>query len=346
MTHLFLVKSWITYLVARAIIRKLGIDPADAVLLAVRGFDVEDCDLKVVRLPYGPGEPEPFPKLTHGWPTNFLQTLPRLHRFDRFITDATAGRPFHYYSTNTRQRYNRAITTHPRCEGFSFIENGLFSYRTQAEAEALYPSRSHKILDRLYYRNRIRAKSYYDPGYSHVYGVGPLAFPGFERRIELPDTFATPSTAPPLIDGSQIEIVLVFDGLSAHRLISLAAVMSATRRLFEHFREHGVRRVHYKYHPAQTHAGEDREIDAQLGQIAKDIQVERMPESVILEELAYAHPHIHFYVNVSSVAVYVAQAGCRVSSYARYVAECEPGYDERIDGLPTSWKQSVDLLEP
>lgn len=346
MKHLFLIKSWITYLVARAILRQEGIDRSDAVLLAVRGFDVEDPGVAVVPLPYGPGEGEPFPKLTKGGVLNYLQTLPRLARFDRFIAKATAGRPFHYYSTNTRQRYNRVITTHPNCRGFSFVECGLISYRSKSEIETIYPSRSAKGRDRTYYRNRIGAKSYYDEGYEHVYGVGALAFPGFERRVELADVFRAPEDSSLPGDFEQIETVLVFDGLSAHRLISLSSVIGATERVFDHLRERGVRRVHYKLHPAQVHAGEDGELETAIRRFAKDIALERLADSVVLEELAHARPRVEFYVNVSSVALYAAQAGSRVWSYARYVAQFEPGFDATIEALPASWRSTVTFLEP
>ena len=215
MKHVFLVKSWITYLVARAVVRHEKIDPADVVLLAVRGFEVDDADFKVVRLPYGPTAAEPFPKLVPNL-LNFLHTLPRLLRFDLFILWMTRGQPFHYYSTNTRQRYNRVITTHFRCRGYSFLESGLISYRTREDIETIYPSRKTRNCDRFYYLNRIGPKTYYAEGCHRVYGIGSLAFPGFARRVELDHVFGNSSVAPVTSTAAAISWMLSSSSKSAN----------------------------------------------------------------------------------------------------------------------------------
>ncbi len=107
----------------------------------------------------------------------------------------------------------------------------------------------------------------------------------------------------------------------------------------------GVRRIHYKFHPAQMFTGENEGLEAVVIEAARGIEVRRLPGPVILENLTCAAPHIRFYVNVSSVGIYAAQFGCKVYSYAPYCAEVEPAFQRKINELPDSFAQAVEFLE-
>lgn len=338
MVHLFLVKSWITHLVARAIIRRNGIDPDDVLLLAVRGFHPHDPSYRTVVRDYGPGAPQPFPaphKL-RAW----RESRRLLREFDAWVEKEMGGRPFHYYSTNSRQRYNRVLLSHPLCRGFSFIESGSVAYRTREELLQHYRDWPAIPFDRFLYDGRILEERYFGPGYEAVYGVGPLAFPGYERRVVLEDVFEG------VFDGSadDIENVLVFDALTAHSRLGMESVVSATRRTFDRLREQGARSVHYKFHPAQTFTGEHKELEQSVAEAAGDIATQQLDASVILEGLAYQAPHVRFWVNCSSVGIYAAQAGCKVYSYAPYIADVEEKYRRILDTFPRAFAQNVEFL--
>ena len=136
MHHLFVVKSFVIDRVARAVVEAEKLDPAKVVFLALRSFEPSPTApgqerLRVVRLPIGPGRPQPFPRRGR------RRAREALAHYDGLLAELTNGEPFHLYTTNRRQRYNRVFLSHPLCAGYSLLESGTLNYRTPREIRRL-----------------------------------------------------------------------------------------------------------------------------------------------------------------------------------------------------------------
>ena len=307
LAHVFVLSSPVTELAAAGVIALERLPRERVLLLCARGYLPSRIDAPRESVPFGPGAREPFPIWTPGG-------RGRIRRFDGWLRERCGGRRFHYYTANLRNRYQRVIASSPDCDGYSFLEVGLSSYRTREELRRLFPPRRAGALDRWMHGDRLGTKTQYPDGYQRVYGLGSESFPGFPRRVELDVAFDDKP-----VDVPELERVLVFDGMSAHRKVRRSAVASALSRLLERLRNRGIDRFHYKFHPAQTFAGEDEHFERWLDANARGFERTRLGPEVMLESVAQRQPGTDFFVGVSSLGIYAAQAGCRVESYARWI---------------------------
>jgi len=338
-SHLFLVHSHITYIVARAVVAKRGLDPQRVMFLTARGFSPPPAEPGSPRYRLVPFEFTLVPRRRKDRPS-MLQGWRTLAAIDRLLSEAGAGRGFHFYTPQTMEHIAQVLKNSPACNGFSFIEEGLYSYCTREEMDARHTPRQPRLWERLAYRNRIRASHFFDPGHAQAYGVHEAVFPGMAGRVVLDDAF------PPLADPGMAEgvsDVLVFDSLAVYRHIRLDSLLAALRRLLAGLNEEGIRCLHYKFHPAQVGTAEQTAIEDALN--GAGFPVRRLPDEVSLEGLALARPDdqaaIRWFVSLSSVGLYAALFGCPVYSFAPWIAEVEPEFQRIIDQTPTVFGRYV-----
>jgi len=338
-SHLFLVHSHITYIVARAVVAERDLDPQRVVFLSARGFlpPVDESGSPQVRLlPFEftlvPRRRKDRPTILQGWRT--------LAAIDRLLGEASGGRGFHFYTPQTMEHIAQVVKNSPACSGFSFIEEGLYSYCTREEMDARHTPRQPRLWERLAYRNRIRPSSFFDPGNQQAYGVHEAVFPGMPGRVVLGEAFR-PLADPAMAEG--ISDVLVFDSLAVYGHIRLDSLLAILGRLLGLLRTQGIERLHYKFHPAQLGTPEQEAIEAALQDAGFPVQ--RLPDQVSLEGLALARPDgqkpIRWFVSLSSVGLYAALFGCPVYSFAPWIAEIEPEFQRIIDQTPAVFGRYV-----
>jgi hypothetical protein len=331
--HLFVIHSPITRFVAEAAARHERLDSARVVLLAARGAQAEGLAGRCVPVSY-----TDVPRS----PRNLRQVLScrrSVRRIDDLVSRATADQEFHLYTPQTLERFIQIVRSHRGCRGFSFLEEGLYSYCTRAEIARTHPRMRIRLGDRLGYGRRVRAASFFEPGHTRAYGVAPEVFPDLSGRVVLPD--AIPPAPAAAVQG--IDHVLVLDGLTAQRRVRLDSVLAALTRLLGRLRSEGVARLHYKLHPAQMTAEVDA-IEAALRAGRPALEAVRLPDQLALEGLARARPETRWYVNLSSVGLYAAQFGCAVYSFAPWVAAAEPDFAELIARAPRAFADRVTFL--
>ena len=338
MRHFFLVHSAITYLVAKRVVSAEGIDPESVRLLLSRRFTPDDDTFRSVAVPYT-FKPESFPQQ---W--RLVDSRRRLRELDAFVERVSGGDSFHLYLAQSGQRFIQLLKTHPRCAGFSWLEEGLASYLDDAELEAIEPTRSPSVSDRLGYRGRIGVANFYDPGHDRAYAVSPGAFPGKKRVCVLNDVF--PSAAQNAV--RDLEWLLACDGLVAHRRLREDSYLKGLERFLQELGELGVEHLHYKAHPAQVAQDRLAPVEACLRRSAArgGPTPVRLPDTTLLECLAFAKPSLRFVVNLSSVAVYAGAAGCRVVSFAPYICDAEPEFSNLIEAAPRAFREAVEFLDP
>jgi hypothetical protein len=272
---------------------------------------------------------------------SFLSARRRLKRSDRYFSELTCGDPFQLYVPQTHLRWIQAAITHPDCRGYSFIEEGMASYFTREQLERKIPLEQVTPWTRKKYRGRIGAGEFFAPGYARAYGIHPESFPWLERRVVLGDVFAgLPSAA-----DAGIEWVLVCDDLRRTAGVGERAMLHGMDRALGLLRERGVRRLHFKLHPAQLGSDQVQTIRSLLAAHAPALRAVELSAEVILEGLARSNPRARFLMGMSSVGLYAALMGREVYSYAHLVAEVAPGMRRHVENLPGVLLERLRFLE-
>ena len=335
--HLFLIHSHITHIVARAVIRQQQLPAGRVAFLYARGFKPaaprpDEPHITSQRFDYDlvPSSRKQRPSMLQGWKT--------LADIDALLGELTGARDYHLYTPQTMEHVAQVLKNSRACSGFSFIEEGLYSYCSRAEIERTHPPRTPRRWERFAYRNRIRGSHFFDPGNRHAYGVSDAVFPGIDGRVVLDGVFR--AADPAGLDG--ISHVLVFDSLSVYGRIAIANLLSALQRLLEMLQHQQLPTLHYKLHPAQLNSPEQALIETTLQ--CSGIPLQRLDDSLSLEGLALARPDTRFYVNLSSVGLYAALFGAPVYSYANWVAALEPAFQHYIDLTPRVFSEHVQML--
>ena len=335
--HLFLVHSHITHIVARAVVGQQRLNPERVAFLYARGFNPgpatpAETPIQSRRFDFElvPTSRKQRPSIAQGWQT--------LARIDALLRELTGKRRFHLYTPQTMEHIAQVLKNSRACSGFSFIEEGLYSYCSRAGMARTHPPRTPRRWERFAYRNRIRRSQFFDPGNEHAYGVSDAVFPDLDGRVVLSGLFPTASAA----QTEGIGHVLVFDSLSVYRRIAVDTLLSALQRLFERLRQQQVPLLHYKLHPAQLGSPEQALIEIALQH--SGLPVRRLDDSLSLEGLAQARPQTRFYVNLSSVGLYAALFGAEVYSYANWVAVLEPDFQHYIDLTPSVFSSHISML--
>lgn len=323
----------ISGIVADAVMRHEALEPERCRLATTRGLALQRPGVASGELPYGPG----FAKALPGQ-IGVIDAWRRLRAFDAQVAELVGGEPFHAYLPNTRARYFAALRSHKLCTGHSFLEAGLAAYRTREETNALYPRDASGLRQRIRYGRRLTQRAHFAPGERCAYAATGAAFPGFPRRVLLKDALEG------LPGPTDVEDLLVFDGLAAHGLVRLESVEHAVRRLFAKLRAEGVRRLHFKFAPAQRGTAECARLERVLHAEAAGIELAPLSEDTLLEGVAARSPRARFYVNASSFALYAAHFGRPVYSYAPFLCELEAAHASTIAALPACWHRCVRFL--
>ena len=330
MVHVFYIHSSITYLVALKVLEVEQLPASACRFLFVRGFMAPDC----------PVEYHTMPELSFPFLPAFWKTWQKFSLYDAFIDRVTGKQPFMLYCPHTDNDLVRLTTTHARCRGYSYIEEGAASYM---EPEKLKKPADLKqsLLRYLYMRGRIPYLSFYEPPYKKAYCVNEHAFPGLDRKVVVGNPFRQLSSA---VDFSG-QHILVFDALVEVKLVSEQAFANMLRRFFAQLPQLGVQKLYFKYHPAQYKDEKHRQFYRSImNDFTDHVEFAELEPQISLEELAGTFTDVTFYVVVSSVGMYAHFAGQKVYSLFEILEEEEPAFGGRREKLPGLFFRLVEML--
>ncbi len=336
MKHVFLVHSGITEFVAQAVGRQQRISREDSFFLCSRGHVPADAAARWTPIDYR-HNPESFPSRA-----NPLRSRALRRRFDRAVAEWAGGERFVFYTPQTSQRFMQLLMSHPLCAGFSFIEEGLGSYKTREEVDRAEPPRQLSRWDQVCFGARLRDGHFFADGHRQAFGIRDEVFPGFAGRVILDGVFDRVAAGLP----EDVECVLVLSGLPAYGLLDLGDETRALERALDDCQARGIRRIHYRFHPAFTGSPLVAPYRALFARHAERFTFAELPSRVVLEAMRPSDGGLVVLTNVSSIAIYAARNGCSVLSYARYVAVENPPFGETIADLPDVFHRSVHYLGP
>ncbi len=280
----------------------------------------------------------------------FWKSWFRLTTFDKYVRGLTQDLNFHIYTNQTGLDFIRLFISHRNCRGFSFIEEGLYSYypfdfiNTVLCPPVGKPSLFYKLLILLNYAGRLEQQKYFlASGYAAVFGISPEAFPGFRNRNIVPFPFkkvTNDSTAP-------ADAVLVLDSFLDYGVITWEQFGKALEEIFQYLQEEGYKKLLIRFHPKQYKDSVQLSRSKNLiDEIKKSITVVEVRQNQSLEELA-ADPdvkNLNFYVFLSSAALYAALCGRKTYSFALFLAEDDAAYKQRVDEVPRIFKDLVRFI--
>lgn len=344
MKHIFYIHSFITYLVSKEVIKYYQLPVASCIFLYGRDFKPATplAGLVEEEIPYSHHPVKSFTVKRLFW-----QSWAELWAFDRYVKKLTRGQPFLLYTNQTGIDFICLFLTHKHCHGFSFLEEGVFSYHKQAVVNHIlcpagYATLIYKTLLLMNYGGRLTwNKFFYSPGYTHVYGISPDAFPDFARKVLLTCPFTNSE------EKGDYQNILVLDGAEAYGLVSNESMIAALRDALHKLVQKGVQHLSVKYHPEQL---KNRvaltKYQALFQEFATKIAIQELPQEVCLELIAGNQQikKVEFYVFLSSVGLYAGLCGRKAFSFAKLVVKYEPTYDNRLQLLPAIYKNLVEFI--
>lgn len=332
MKHVFFIHSHITWLVSLGVIRHRALDASDVLLVCTRGYVPPEPGLATMVFP------------DRRWVITWrLRQWWRQQRdLARFVDAVAGGREFAWYLPHTAFPFFRAFARHRLCRGFHLIEEGMAAYH---RPEAIDRILSKVVSSRRGWRGwiaralvKIRPPVFADPRYIAAYASTDEAFPGYARRERIRIEGPAPAGA------GEIETVLVFDGVLEAQMADEAPLHACLQELVARLAEDGRRTVHYKLSPQQYI---DQRYSPRLKQAVHGnpygIQFVELPANYSLELLAIAG-RADFFVFLSSVGIYAAEAGCRVYSMSRRLAELDGRYRSIVDAIPDGVRKKLLFL--
>jgi hypothetical protein len=341
--HVFVVNSFITYLCARGAMLRCGTPDADALLMLTRPLDagasLERRDLTARGAPPA-GRLRPSP--------NVIAKRRLLAGLDRLI-DATCPGAFHLYVPNTRMGLFTLLSTHPRCDGFSHLEEGVAAH-TRGALDFVPPAKARRgparrMLDAALARACFGARwpappPFFDAGHAAAYCFADGAFVGQPRRtaLDLRDSmaiFLRDDAKIGRFDDVEPEgVVFIFDG----RRPDAADFSAAFRAFCASLRRTGRRMLWFKRHPAHVGAAAFDTFLARAAADAPHLAFAELPQDLCLEALAMRRPDVAFVCDISSAAIYVQLLGAPTYRLRR-AAEAEL---ERVLSAVPLWSGGGD----
>ncbi len=347
MKHLFYIHSYITYFVSLEVIKYKQFNPADCVFMYGRGFSPEDAGSVAleVNIPY-----EHHPKSSFLIERQFWKSWRKLRSFDAFLGKLTSGTGFHLYTNQTGIDFIRLFMSHRNCQGFSFIEEGLYSYYSFKFINHTLcppigkPNLNYKLLTWLNFGGRLKQQRYFlAPDYSAVYGIHADVFPEFRNRNIMPFPFGSVNDV-----GETGKAVLILDSFMEYGVVTWGAFEKALTKAFDHFHNQNVKELLIRFHPKQY---ENSVLLQQLKELIttrqKDIAVVEIAQKESMELLAGnpSYKELRFYVFLSSAALYAALCGRKAYSFAPFLAEEDALYRQRVSEVPKIFRDMVHFIK-
>lgn len=339
MKHIFYIHSYITYLVSVKIIETENLLKKDCIFLINRKVIIQDDVVSYAIDHFCSSEAVPITSnIIGGWQS--------LKNIDAFIDAITSKEKFYLYLPNTRGRFIGILTTHKKCLGYHFIEEGLASYFRQEQANMNIAVRSFSLKERvnkyLCYGNRLSNLHFYNSNYKNVYGLSVHSFPGFRNRVILKDYVANNKEKEGIYDNAHI---IVFDALVEFKIVTYESFIESLRKLIAYFIENSIRVVHYKLHPEQLKVNGCGKSIKEILESVDVVKFLQIPEDTILELVILNNSSLTFYIVVSSVGLYAAFYGHSVYSYMDNLKQGNERFKGLIEDLPNVFLKVIKQIQ-
>lgn len=231
---------------------------------------------------------------------NLLSTWAGIFRGDRRVSEISGG-PFHLYVPNTALEKIRLLLSHRQCEGFSVMEEGLYSYCSRAQLEEMLPLGRESLRERFTHFGRLGDQRFCRDGYSNLFALTSDAFPGRAGKNILSVEFSeSQGSVFPGQDIREDHCILICESLSyLHRektsvyVASFVEVLQIASTRYE--------KIHYKLHPDSYGTWQETLLRNLIHRHAS--AAEEIDRSASIEDIAIGSS-ADVLVNISSAGLY------------------------------------------
>lgn len=309
MQNIFLINSYLTYLVARLAIDKEGYPADQNVFVFMRGvkplsterYTAYDLKCRIVE-----NQMPKFPNYRKFYKGRRLKA----DLFDQ-IRSLTTGDEFRLHVFQTNARVVQLIRSMPECAETHILEEGSCVYHySHDELTTLYvfPTKTEeRVLNYLNYGNSIK-----NPGFSerdlHCYCLFEEAFRGAPRKTPVFDLEKTLEIFRPDIGIESDSVIFVHTWFDEERPVAeLMKVYAAL--VWQIAKQYGDRPFYHRFHPAQT----ERHRNIVREKLEKNgLKVRELPSSEPIENYVFSHHPFTFVGWDSSVLYYAKRMGKEV----------------------------------
>ena len=325
MKHLFFVHSHITDIVARQIIKHEKYSEDQCLFLLDRNHKSEF--LNQIKFPY-----THFPIDSFGVSIWFWKNRIKVTKLDQWLSEITNGDFFTYYAPQSGMNYFHLIISHPKCQKYCYLEEGLCSYLK--EDQLRNNKKAFFLRDILYglnFKNRAPSvKHFFDlknNKYKAAYGISEYSFPELPNRQILSLPFKHKK------ENQKYKEVIVLGQYVEYREMTIETLLEVMQYLLGWLVKRDVKEVHVKFHPAQKREISIESLERLFQSYSTHLKVNLIAKEVVLENIAIA-TDANFYIISSSVGIYAAISGNKVFCLAKKVVALEPSFQKKIDSFP------------
>lgn len=284
--HVFYVHSSITNKLAESIIRSDKL--RDCVKISHGRYKAKKGDVECFEDPFN------LPSFRF----NVFKNWSAIRAGDKQITQQIR-RPFHAYVPQTSLLSIQLLLSHPLCEGFSLLEEGLLSYCTKDQLDVIRPPKKQSLFRRLSNLNRInKVVEFYEHSYKKAYAITKSSFPDFERKEVV--SLVAPE------DNSAGEVqrdhcILILESLAYYEN-EIACTYAATLvEVLQTLRRH-YSKMHYKLHPENYGTWQENLFKNLIGRYGPPAA--EIDRGAVIEDVAVISG-ADVFVNVSSAGLYI-----------------------------------------
>lgn len=323
--HVFFVHSHITLICAMGIIRAETLADRDVRLVLLRDYRA-DTPFSTFSFPFPASRDSP--SLLFGVTLDHIRhSRSRLAELDEFVGNISDGRPVQFYFPQTRRDFYHLLITHPRCTGFSVMEEGTSSSLKNngyTRPSALGLNEHIKLMVKratmpLLYGQRAQPRGEFTQSFAFIgrgaekyYALSDTAFPGAPRREVLDLATSCEAVAPYLSAPDLPDEALV---------LVLCDLIFAEESKFDDYlqeledqiaRAVSKRSTHvvFKHHPSPSPHRDTVNAHIQAAADRFGISASELDRDVCLELLAARAPSLIF-AGRSSVTQYAQVLGAR-----------------------------------
>ena len=307
MTNVFLINSYLTYLVARLVLEKEGYSRDQSIFVFFRGIRPLDPTRYVAY---------DFKSLVVDINMPHFPTYLKFYKGQRLKADlfrqirsVTQGKEFKLHTFQTNARVVQLVRSMPECVGTDVLEEGSCVYELGSdELDRLYrrPIRKkEKFWNLLNYGTSIKEPGFAEKGL-HCYCLFDDAFRGAEKKtplFDLPKILDVFKPRPVIEAGSAIFVHTYFDPPSPILLdVYLALVTQMSK-------QYSGRPLYHRFHPSQD--SRSREVISM--RLAKNgLETKELPGSEPIESYVFSPQPFTFIGWDSSVFHYARRMGKEV----------------------------------
>lgn len=337
MCHLFFVHSHATYHCALGVIRVNKLLGENCVFVTARDFVCP-------KIPEMASQKIATFRSAIGGMGSLMQVLrsrPVTQAADYEIQELARGELFHAYVPHSYYPPIQWALSHPLCNGYSYIEEGVTSYFSFEEFERAYPSRrpprKAALAARLLYGSRLPSVyRFFQLDYRNVYGFTDVSFPSWDRKIVLGLNEITGPSRP---KEKNVSPILVFDAMVESGMLKPEALEKGLIDFFKDLDRNGLKSIRYKYHPGQRESSKGA-ISRAIDKFSDAIEFENLPRETSLEDI-FSSQECEVFVFNSASGIYASLVGTKVYSINSYVSRHDNSYKEQVALLPDSYSKIV-----